>query len=284
MSSALSRPKAETAREDLLFMSGILLRESGVVLESDKFYLIETRLDALAKREGLRSVTELVQLVRKHPHPPLIKKIVSALTTHTTSFYRDLHPFEALRETILPELIADRAASKGLNLWSAACSSGQEPYSLAILLREHFPELKRWSTYFLATDISIEAIEQAKKGAYRPADINRGLPAKQLLTHFSQKSGEWFVHPDIQHSIDFREMNLAADWPPLPQMDLILMRNVLIYFGVQNKKKILKRALKLLRPKGYLMLGTTETTLGLEDHFEPVTIGKSVFFRKKGDS
>jgi chemotaxis protein methyltransferase CheR len=284
MSSALSQPKTETSEEEFLFVSGILLRESGVVLESDKNYLIETRLDALAKREGLRSVSELIQILRKHSHPPLIKKVVSALTTHTTSFYRDLHPFEALKQSIIPELMADRANSRGLNLWSAACSSGQEPYSLAILLRESFPELKRWATYFLATDISAEALEHARKGAYRPADINRGLPARQLIAHFTQTAGEWFIHPEIRNSIDFRELNLAADWPPLPQMDLILMRNVLIYFGVQNKKKILQRALQLLRPNGYLMLGTTETTLGLDDRFESVTVGKSVFFRKRADA
>jgi chemotaxis protein methyltransferase CheR len=284
MSAALSNPKPQTAEEDLRFIAAILLRESAVVLEPDKDYLIETRLEPLAKREGLHSVEELIRIVRRHPHPPLIKKIVSALTTHATSFYRDVHPFETLREIVLPELLSNRAGSRGLNLWSAACSTGQEPYSLAILMRENFPELQNWTTYFLATDISTEALDQARCGTYRHAEINRGMPMKQLMRHFSQKAGDWVVNDDLRRTLDFREMNLASDWPPMPQMDLILMRNVLIYFGVQNKKKILERAFQLLRPDGYLLLGSTETTLGLEDRFEPVTLGKSVVFRKKPGS
>lgn len=268
------------SQEDFRFIAGILLRESGVVLESDKDYLIEARLEPLAKREGLKSFAELVALLRKHPHRPLIKKMVSALTTHTTSFYRDLHPFEALRDAILPELIQSRSSTGALNIWSAACSTGQEPYSIACTISEHFPELKSWTNYFLATDISIEALDQARRGSYRLSEINRGMPAKQLLKYFTQTAGEWIVQEEIRRSIDFREMNLAGEWPPIPQMDVIFMRNVLIYFGVTTKKKILQQALRVLKPNGYLILGAPETTLGLEDRFEPVTVGKTMVFRK----
>lgn len=268
------------SQEDFRFIAGMLLRESGVVLESDKDYLIEARLEPLAKREGLESFAELVALLRKHPHRPLIKKMVSALTTHTTSFYRDLHPFEALQEGILPELIQSRTSTRALNFWSAACSTGQEPYSIACMISEHFPELKSWTNYFLATDISVDTLDQARRGSYRLSEINRGMPAKQLLKYFTQTAGEWLVQDEIRRSIDFREMNLASDWPPIPQMDIIFMRNVLIYFGVATKKKILHQTLRVLKPDGYLILGAPETTLGLEDGFEPVTVGKSMVFRK----
>ena len=269
------------APEDLHYISELVLKETAIVLESDKDYLITTRLAPLAKSEGIGTITDLVKLLRRDSYPSLVKKVANAMTTNATSFFRDVHPFQALQNVILPELIAARSEIRSLNFWSAACSSGQEPYSIAMMLKDHFPQVAGWTNYILATDLSTDVLEKAKSGAFRPIEVNRGLPATQLIKHFKQISGEWVIREDLRRSVDFREMNLATIWPPVPQMDVILMRNVMIYFAPETRKLILERVSRHLRPDGYLILGASETTWGIDDSFDPVMIGKTMVFKKK---
>ncbi|MEY5025633.1 MAG: hypothetical protein RLZZ244_1161 [Verrucomicrobiota bacterium] len=274
-------PTPPIAAEDFRYISDLVLRETAIVLESDKDYLVSTRISQLAREEGIGTVADLVKLLRKDSYPSLVKKVATAMTTNATSFFRDVHPFRALQAHILPELITARSGIRALNLWSAACSSGQEPYSVSMLMRDHFPQIASWTNYLLATDISTEMLDKARAGVFRPIEVNRGLPASQLIKHFNQIAGEWVIREDIRRSVDFREMNLAHPWPPIPQMDVILLRNVLIYFGNDTKKLILERATRVLRPDGYLILGASETTWGLEESLEQVNVAGSIVFRKR---
>ncbi|MEI6713742.1 MAG: protein-glutamate O-methyltransferase CheR [Verrucomicrobiota bacterium] len=267
--------------EDFRYLSELIFREAAIVIENEKEYLIDTRLGPLAKNDGIGTIGDLVHLLKRDPSPGLVKKVVNALTTNATSFYRDVHPFRAIQNAILPELIAARQEIRALNIWSAACSSGQEPYSIAMMLKDHFPQIASWTNYMLATDISTDMLDKAKSGVFRALEVNRGLPATQLIKHFNQVSGEWIIREEFRRSIDFREMNLAALWPPIPQMDIILLRNVMIYFKDETKKLILERTARLLRPDGYLILGASETTFGLDDSFEQVNVDNTLVFRKK---
>lgn len=272
---------SSTSPEDFRYIAELILKEAAIVLENEKDYLVDSRLTPLAKSEGIGTISDLVRLLRRDSYPSLVKKVVNAMTTNATSFFRDVHPFRALQSDIFPELIAARSDIRALNIWSAACSTGQEPFSIMMMFKDHFPQLASWTNYILATDISTEVLDKAKAGVFRAIEVNRGLPATQLIKHFNQISGEWVIREDIRRSVDFREMNLAAHWPPIPQMDIILLRNVMIYFSNETKKLILERALRQLRPDGYLILGASETTFGLEDAFEQVTIGNTLVFRKK---
>jgi chemotaxis protein methyltransferase CheR len=272
---------SNTSPEDFRYIAELVLKESAIVLEGEKDYLVDSRLTPLAKSEGIGTIADLVRLLRRDSYPSLVKKVINAMTTNATSFFRDVHPFRALQSDIFPELIAARSDIRALNIWSAACSTGQEPYSIMMMFKDHFPQLAGWTNYILATDVSNDVLDKAKAGVFRAIEVNRGLPATQLIKHFNQVAGEWVIREDIRRSVDFREMNLAAHWPPIPQMDIILLRNVMIYFANDTKKLILERTLRQLRPDGYLILGASETTFGLEDAFEQVTIGNTLVFRKK---
>ena len=210
---------------------------SAIVLEPGKEYLAEARLLPLAHREGFGTLQELVSRMRGDPASLLRRKVVEAMTTNETSFFRDLHPFEALRKHVLPDLSAVRASERRLNIWCAACSTGQEPYSIAMLLREHFSHLKTWSVRLIASDLSAEILARAREGRYNQLEVNRGLPAVLLVKYFQQRASEWRIADDIRSMVEFVEINLAKAWPPLPSMDVILMRNVLIYFGLETKKR-----------------------------------------------
>jgi len=201
------------------------------------------------------------------------------MVTTETSFFRDHHPFEALKRSILPELIERRAGERRLIIWCAAASTGQEPYSIALLLREHFPQLYGWNVEILATDLSAEVLERAKAGRYNQIEANRGLSAPLLVRYFRQHGTSWELCEDVRRQVTFREMNLAKPWPPMPPMDLILMRNVMIYFDVDTKREILARAARTLRTDGYLLLGGAETTYNLSSAFERVEQGKAGFFQ-----
>lgn len=266
---------------DFKYVCQLLQDEAAIVLEEGKEYLVETRLASVAKSSGFASLAELVSELRFHAPPQLVKRVVNAMTTNETSFFRDTHPFKALQTQIIPELITSRASTRSLNIWSAACSTGQEPYSIVMMLKDHFPQLAGWSQYLLATDLCSDVLEKAKSGLFRQIEVNRGLPAPLLMKHFSKVAGEWYIKEELRKLIDFREMNLATPWPPIPQMDLILLRNVMIYFNNETKRSILQRAAHLLRPDGYLMLGASETTWGVEDSFERVVVGTTTLFKRK---
>jgi chemotaxis protein methyltransferase CheR len=261
------------------YIQRLVLEQSAIVLEDDKQYLVESRLLPLARREGFDSIASMVAWLGAKKLDGLRRKVVEAMTTNETSFFRDFHPFEALRKSILPEFMIQRASSKELNFWSAACSSGQEPYSLALLLREYFPHLADWRVRIIATELSEEMLARAREGRYSQLEVNRGLPASLLVKYFCQHGSDWQIREDLRRRVEFQIVNLAEAWPPLPPMDVILMRNVLIYFGVETKKRILSKVRQLLKPDGFLFLGGAETTFNLDDAFERVQFDRTICYR-----
>lgn len=241
--------------------------EAGIVIEAGKEYLVESRLTPIAKSEGLGSIDALVNSLRSSTRTELHRKVVDAMTTNETTFFRDIDPFEVLKTEILPKLIHARRATRRLNIWYAASSTGQEPYSVSLLLREHFPELADWTIDQIGTDISRKALERAKAGKYSQLEVNRGMPAHLLLKYFEKKGLDWQLKDPIRSMVRFQEMNLNGAWSVPGPFDLVFIRNVMIYFDVQAKKTILNKIRGLLRPDGYLFLGAAETTMGLDDRF-----------------
>lgn len=255
---------------------------SAIVLEPGKEYLVESRLAPLAKELHLDSVGAVIRRLAANPDNGLGTRVVEAMVTSETSFFRDMHPFESLRKHVLPDLISRRRSERALNVWCAAASTGQEPYSVALLLREHFPELADWRVSHVATDLSADVLARARAGRFSQLEVNRGLPAALLMKHFRQHGSTWVLDDDVRRAVEFREMNLAKPWPWLPRLDLILLRNVMIYFDTATKRSILGRAARLLRPDGYLLLGGAETTLNLEDSLRRVDAVKGGFYQLVG--
>ena len=260
-----------------------LLRErSAIVLEAGKEYLVEARLAPLVRQLKLNSIGELIAQLRCQAGNGLSRQIVEALVITESSFFRDHHPFEALRKVVIPDLITRRRDERRLHVWCAASSTGQEPYSLALLFREHFPEVAQWKISLLASDLSRQVLDRAREGRYNQIEVNRGLPAALLVKYFEQHGTDWQIKPSIRSMVDFQEINLAQAWPALPRLDLVLIRNVMIYFDVETKKAILGRLARLLRPDGYLLLGGAETTLNLNDSYRRVEPQKSGFYQLIG--
>lgn len=265
------------------YLRQLLHREAGIALDDGKEYLVQARLGPVARRLGLESVDGLVSELRRRPGSELEREVVEALVTTETSFFRDVHPFESLREVVLPELISRRRSLRTLRIWSAACSSGQEPYSIAILLRESFPELEAWDVRILASDVSRAMIERARAGRYTQLEINRGLPTALLLRYFERDGLFWRAVEPIRRMVELREINLTRPLPPLPAMDLIFLRNVLIYFGPEARRRILERVLERLAPDGYLLVGGAETLVGEADLVDRVQIGRTSYYRRRTD-
>jgi chemotaxis protein methyltransferase CheR len=261
------------------YVRDLLQRQSAIALEPGKDYLVEARLLPVARAQGLASVPELVQRLKSQPVGALHAQVVEAMTTNETSFFRDVHPFEALRTVVLPELIAARATTRKLRLWSAACSSGQEPYSLAMLLAEHFPQLAEWDVELWGSDLAQGMLEKALQGRYTQLEVNRGLPASLLVKYFDKEGLTWRVKESLRRKVRFLRINLIEPWPPLPVMDVIFLRNVLIYFPAEVKRQILGRMRERLAADGVLFLGGAETPLGLDERWQRVPCGKTAFYR-----
>jgi chemotaxis protein methyltransferase CheR len=269
------------AAADLEYVRTFVRDASAIVLD-DKDYLIEARLGTLAVTEGHASILNLLRALREESGPkPLHRKVVDALTTNETSFFRDTHPFETIRKFLLPEIIDRNAARKTLRIWSGACSAGQEPLSLAMMMAQYFPQLTDWRIQILATDLSDEMLARARAGRYSQLEINRGLPAPMLVRFFEEHAGEWRARPEILQMIRYERMNLIEPWPPRPPFDLIMLRNVMIYFDPNVKLGILRKLADALAPDACLILGASETTAGFEVPFEIVTLGRSTVFRRK---
>jgi len=264
---------------DFQYISKLVKELSAIVLEPGKEYLVESRINPLAQKEGFASIEELVKKLRSEPHNGLRSKVVEVMTTNETSFFRDIHPFETLKNFVLPDLIKKRETARELNIWCGASSSGQEPYSFAMLIRENFPQLKTWKIKYIATDISEEMLKRCRSGIYSQLEINRGLPATLMVKYFERHGTEWQVKEDLRKMVDFRNLNLAEQWPLMPPMDLVMVRNVLIYFDVAMKTQILGKIRKLMRPDGYLFLGGAETTLNLDESFERMDYKQSGCYR-----
>jgi chemotaxis protein methyltransferase CheR len=257
-----------------------LLREqSGISLETGKEYLVETRLAPVLHELKLRSIGDLLTQLRSRDGIELSRQIVEALITNETSFFRDSIPFDELRQAVIPDLMDRRRAQRRLNIRCAASSTGQEPYSLALLFREHFPELAGWTISLIASDISRQLLQRARSGLYNQVEATRGLSESLRAKYFEPQGTNWQLQRSVSRIVDFQEINLASAWPVLPPMDLILVRNVMIYFDVETKKSILTKLTRLLEPDGYLLLGGSETTFNLSDEFRRVDTLKSGFYQ-----
>lgn len=261
------------SRADFEYVQTLLHQRAGIVVEAGKEYLVESRLGPLARQEGFGSLQELIGMLRYQPFNTLHRKLVHVMTINETLFFRDIRPFEVLRTQVIPQLLARRAADRRLTLWCAASSTGQEPYSVAMLLREHFPQLQAWNLRFIASDLSTGVLARALRGCYTQAEVNRGLPARLLVKYFTKQGDEWQIRQDIRRMIEYRELNLAETWSFLPRLDIIFMRNVLIYFDLDTKREILRKAAQLLNPGGALFLGSAETTINIAEEFEPISKG-----------
>ena len=267
----------ETA--DFEYVRDLVRKRSAIVLETEKSYLVESRLTPLARREGFGSIAEVVAKLRMSGFSTLHSKVVEAMTTNETSFFRDLQPFEALKKVVLPDLIAKRSPVRQLRIWCAACSTGQEPYTVAMLIKENFPQLSGWDIKILATDLSTQVLEKAKTGCFNQVEINRGLPSTYVVKYFERAGLNWQLKQTVREMIEFRPLNLIEAWPVLNPMDIVFIRNVLIYFDVQTKKEIFGKIKRLLRPDGYLFLGGAESTLNLDDSFVRSEIEKASVYR-----
>lgn len=265
--------------DDYAFVRELTARESALALGPDKAYLVEARLAPIAEREGCDSVGELVAAMRTGTRTwrsglaALHDDVVQAMTTNETSFFRDIHPFDALRDVVLPRVIAERGRA---SVWSAAASTGQEAYSVGMLAADSFPTTP---ISILATDLSKDVLTRADAGVFSQLEVNRGLPASMLVRHFQRAGAGWQVSADIRRRVEFRQLNLARPWSPLPRMDVVLLRNVLIYFDAPAKRAVLTQVARVLDDGGVLFLGGAETTYGLDDGWERVQVGRTSFYR-----
>ncbi len=264
--------------QDFAFFADILKRESGLALTPDKAYLLESRLAPIARRREARDLESLATLLRQGRDRELLRDIVEAMTTAETSFFRDMRPFTVLKDDIIPSLTRRREASRRLNIWSAACASGQEVYSLAMLLQEH-PLLIGWHVDILATDICAPILEKAKAGSYSQFEVQRGLPIHSLVRHFTKDGDHFVVKPALRDNIRFRQANLLDTPPGQGAFDIIFCRNVLIYFDPATKVDALRNLRCALAPDGVLFLGGAETVVGLSVDFQPLAGCAGAFTR-----
>lgn len=269
------------APDEFQYFATLLEKHAGIVLEAGKEYLVEARLAAVARDNGFASVGALIRDLRQNPMGRAHWQAIEALTTNETSFFRDEHPFTALREVILPGLIARRATSRSLNIWCGAASTGQEPYSLAMLLRDRFPQLLGWNLSFIATDISETVLARAREGRFNATELGRGLSPEFRQRYFVAEGDGLRVRDEIRRMVAFRAMNLVGPWPNMPELDLVLLRNVLIYFNLETKRAILQKIHRYLRPDGCLLLGAAESTLHIEESYEVVHLERTAYYRAR---
>ena len=263
------------------FICQLLKQRSAIVLGANKTYLVNTRLLPVARRAQLDDVDALIDKLRASPDETLLQAVVDAMTTNETSFFRDGTPFDILGEIVLPELLQRRAAERTINIWSAGCASGQEPYTIAMLWLQRFAQLSNWRLTLLATDISNEQLDRARRGRYTGLEVSRGIPAEHRDKYFRQDGDQWQIDQRLRTMVEFRSLNLSGAWPVLPAMDVVLLRNVLVYFDAATKKQILKRVRTVIQPDGYLFLGGTETTLMIDDAFERVVTPSGSYYSLK---
>ncbi len=255
---------------DYDFLRKCLKGRSGLALSADKQYLVESRLLPVARKAGLGGLSDLVAALRRGDDDSLMTKVVEAMTTNETFFFRDKAPFETFRSTVLPALLSARRASRCIRIWCAAASSGQEPYSLAMMLKELDGDLPGWRIELLATDLSGEVLERARQGIYSQFEVQRGLPIQLLIKYFTQVGDMWQIAPEIRAMVKFQQLNLLTDFARLGVFDLIFCRNVLIYFDQPTKTVALDRLAGVLAADGYLALGAAETVVGLTDGFTTI--------------
>jgi chemotaxis protein methyltransferase CheR len=265
---------------DFEYLRELMHLRAAIVLERGKEYLALSRLEPVARDHGLTTVSQLVDKLRtRELTSALHDQVVDALTTNETTFFRDYNPWESLRTLVMPALLARKERTRTLAIWSAGCSTGQEPYSIAMSIREHFPELLTWQLSILGTDISGSVLDRARAGRYGQLEVNRGLPAHLLVRHFTRAGMEWEIEEPIRRMVRFERHNLNEPWPSMPPFDLVLMRNVMIYFETEAKRQVLAKMHDQLAPHGYLLLGASETTYSLSNDFIREPDGRTAWYR-----
>lgn len=262
---------------DFEFICQILRERSGLVLSNDKAYLLESRLLPVARKWKLATFDDLVRVVRTKMDEAVIKDVVEAMTTNESFFFRDTKPFDQFKALVLPAMLKNRASAKSIRIWSAACSSGQEAYSLAMILSEMSAQLAGWRIEIVGTDLSTEILGRAKEGMYSQFEVQRGLPITMLVKYFSQVGDRWQINAKIRSMVNYREFNLLHDPMTLGRFDVVFCRNVLIYFDQQTKGRVLNSVAKLMPEDGFLFLGGAETVLGITDKFQMVTGQRGVY-------
>jgi chemotaxis protein methyltransferase CheR len=267
---------------DFAFIAQFLKERSGLIITQDKMYLLETRLTSIMRENSMASLTALVEVLRQPGSAKVKDQVVDAMTTNETSFFRDNHPFETLRKSIIPGLIERRAPTRSLRIWSAACSTGQEPYSLAMMLKDSFPILGNWKVEIVATDLSPSVLERARSGLYSTFEVQRGLGIQMLVRHFDQIEPNWQIKRELRQMVTFRPLNLLEDFSALGQFDLVLCRNVLIYFDQPTKTRILSAIARRIASDGVLLLGGAESVFGLSDAFAALSGLKGVYGHASG--
>lgn len=269
-------------KSEFEYIRSLVYNQTSILLEPSDAHMVELRLSPLINGGGFSSLDQFMAFLRSDPGAGDIrKKVIESLLNHETSFYRDLSLFDTLKMSVLPQLISLRGRDSKLRIWSAACSTGQEPYSLAMLIRENFPFLVfNGLLEFWASDYSHSTLEYARAGRYSQLEINRGLPADYMIKYFSQEGVEWQIASKIRDMINFKQVNLVEPWPSdFPKMDIILMRNILIYHNIDVKKEVLDKVRRFIMPDGYLILGSAETTVNIHEAFEPVCFSSCVCYR-----
>ncbi len=262
--------------EDFDYVAKTLKERSGLVLSKDKTYLLESRLMPVARKHGLAGLPELVQRMRGRDEK-VVGDVTEAMTTNESFFFRDGKPFDLFRTVALPHVLSARAAKKSLRIWCAAGSSGQEPYSLAMILKEEQARLQGWRVDLVATDISREMLEKAKAGLYSQFEVQRGLPIQMLVKYFKKRDESWQIDSSLRAMVQFREHNLLHDLRALGQFDIVFCRNVLIYFDQETKGKVLENIARQMPDDGFLFLGGAETVLGISDKFKPVQGQRGIY-------
>ncbi|TVR96262.1 MAG: protein-glutamate O-methyltransferase CheR [Rhodospirillales bacterium] len=261
---------------DFAYLAGLLKQRSGLILTADKEYLLESRLRPLIRSRGLTDFREFVNALRTGDRA-LIDDVVEAMTTNETSFFRDIKPFQLVRSFVLPALLAARADTRQLRIWCAACSTGQEPYSLAMVLDDERVRLEGWTWQIVATDIAPSVLAKARNGLYSQFEVQRGLPTPMLLKHFTKSGDSWQLKEEMRRKVMFRTVNLLDDLRGLGRFDLIFLRNVLIYFDPPTKSVILEKVSRQLATDGFLFLGGAETVIGVTQAFEPVPDQRGIY-------
>lgn len=256
---------------DFTYLATLLKERSGLIVTPDKQYLFDTRLGPIAREHKLKDVDTLIGAMRQSRNEILIGAVVDAMTTNETSFFRDRHPFDAMRQIILPALIRARAQQKHIRIWSAASSTGQEAYSLAIMIAENFPMLAGWKVEIVGTDISPTALARANGATFSTFEVQRGLPIQMLVKHFSQEGDRWTLKPELRKRVTFQHFNLLGDLSPLGGFDVIFCRNVLIYFDIATKARVLDAMSRRLATDGALVLGGSESVFGICPKFAGVS-------------
>ena len=270
--------------QDFEFLAGLLKDRSGLMLTPDKVYLLESRLTPLARKSGLDTLDALVQKLRVSRDDKLIKDVTEAMTTNESFFFRDNTPFDLFKNHVAPAMEKARASRKRLRIWCAAASTGQEPYSLAILLKENWAKWQGWNIEIVGTDICTQVLEKAKAGTYSQFEVQRGLPIQMLIKYFKQEGDVWRLNDDIRNMVTFRPFNLLSSFGTLGSFDVIYCRNVLIYFDQATKKDVLERMHSTLASDGTLFLGAAETVLGITDKLRPVRGQRGMYVTSDGNA